>query len=283
MDEYEALLESISKHRVEPRPGDRVQNGLVICGKCGKPREAWVDWMLGPDGKRKQKKVAVMCECEVEAARKEKEKDRLKQELIRIQQIQSYGFPKNQLESMTFQKCDWKGENARLAWNYAKHFDELKKVGAGLLFFGNVGTGKTFLAGCITNNLQSRFHTAFMTSFARLDMELNTFNRDDKTAALDRITNCELLVIDDLGIEKKNPKILQTEFMVIDARAKNNKPIIVTTNLGPQDFQASEWGYKRIYDRLLGICKPVPFTGQSRRRQSQNREKWQAINRLLAE
>lgn len=281
MNEFEEMLEKISHHRVDLRPGDYVDNGLVICGKCKKPREAWVEWMKDEKGERKQKKVAVMCDCEVRKAKEETIRTKRKQESIRIQQIQSYGFPKSQLAGMKFSNCDWEGENARLALNYVKHFDQMKAAGAGLLFYGNVGTGKTFLAGCITNALQEEFRTAFMTSFARLDMELNSYNRDDKTAALDRITNCELLVIDDLGIEKKNYKILETEFIVIDARAKNKMPIIVTTNLGPEDFRNDDWGYKRIYDRLLGCCRPIIFKGPSRRRPAYDREKWKKVDDLL--
>lgn len=283
MNDVRDCLEKLAGHRVTPRPGDYTDSdGCLVCGKCHKRRETLIRWMADDEGNREIRKVPVMCDCEQQQADQEKLEDERKQKSYRITQLQSYGFSPGQLEGLTFANCDWQGEHTRLAWNYFRHFDEMKAAGAGLLFYGNVGTGKTFLAGCIVNALQAQFRTAFMTTFARLDRELSSWaNKDDKTAALDRITNCELLVIDDLGIEQKNPRILETEFQVIDARARVKRPMIITTNLSPTDFGAEDWGYRRIYDRIIGCCKPVCFTGKSRRRRAQEKDKWARIDELL--
>lgn len=285
MNGVENYLDKLAGHRVEPRPGDYTDSeGCLVCGKCHKRREMLIQWMADDAGKRKTRKVAVMCDCEKQQAAREKLENERKQQSYRIAQIQSYGFSPAQLEGLTFKQCDWKGEHTRLAWNYYQHFDEMKAAGAGLLFYGNVGTGKTFLAGCITNALQAQHRTAFMTTFARMDRELSNWaTKDDKTAALDRITNCELLVIDDLGIEQKNPRVLETEFQVIDARVRVKRPMIITTNLSPADFGAEGWEYRRIYDRIIGSCKPVYFTGKSRRRRAQDVDRWARIDELLRE
>lgn len=285
MNEAKDYLDKLAGHRVTPRPWDYTDSeGCLVCGKCHQRRETLIQWLADDEGKRETRKVAVMCDCEKQQAAQEKLENERKQQSYRISQLQSYGFSPAQLEGLTFQHCDWQGEHTRLAWNYFQHFDEMKAAGAGLLFYGNVGTGKTFLAGCITNALQAQHRTAFMTTFARLDRELSNWaSKDDKTAALDRITGCELLVIDDLGIEQKNPRILETEFQVIDARARVKKPMIITTNLSPADFGAEDWGYRRIYDRIIGSCKPVCFSGKSRRRRSQEKDRWARIDKLLQE
>lgn len=163
MNDVRDCLDKLAGHRVTPRPGDYTDSdGCLVCGKCHKRRETLIRWMADDEGNREIRKVPVMCECEQQQAAREKLEDERKQKSYRITQIQSYGFSPGQMEGLTFANCDWQGEHTRLAWNYFRHFDEMKAAGAGLLFYGNVGTGKTFLAGCIVNALQAQFRTAFM-------------------------------------------------------------------------------------------------------------------------
>lgn len=270
---FAKVLETIP-HKVQPRKDDRMdEDGCVVCGQCGKRREAWVTWIGGS-----RKLVPCMCDCEKEELDRQKLLEERKQKSMRIQQIQSYGFAPSQIGEMTFRNCDPDGENAKLAANYAKNFDALAKEGAGLLFYGNVGTGKTFLAGCIVNYLQTRYRTAFMTSFSRLNRELTAWNKEDKTAALDRITNCDLLVIDDLGTERK---LLETAFEVVDQRVNTGRPMIVTTNLNAAELGTDELAYRRIFDRIKGCCKPVYFRGESRRKRGRHEDKWAKVDALL--
>ena len=99
--------------------------------------------------------------------------------------------------------------------------------------------------------------------------------------ALDRIRNCELLVIDDLGVENEDKKSLEVAFRVIDARVKANRPMIITSNLNGQDLMTDEMKYKRIYDRIKDVCKPVVFKGKSRRGRKNHADKWEEVDRIL--
>ena len=47
---------------------------------------------------------------------------------------------------------------------------------------------------------------------------------------------------------------------------RTGKPLIVTTNLALTDMVECRDGRKRIYDRILELCYPIRFSGQSRRR-----------------
>ena len=52
--------------------------------------------------------------------------------------------------------------------NYADNFGRFMKEGNGLLFFGNVGAGKTFYSACIANKLIDAGYSVMMSNFVGL-------------------------------------------------------------------------------------------------------------------
>lgn len=86
--------------------------------------------------------------------------------------------------------------------------------------------------------------------------------------------------IDDFGIERETDYTLEQIYNIVDSRYRNQRPLIVTTNLAlgelkdPQDV-----AHARIYDRLLEMCVPICFTGENFRRQAaaQKMAKMQAM------
>lgn len=143
----------------------------------------------------------------------------------------------------------------------------------GILFYGSVGTGKTFYASCIANALLEKRVTAAATSFPRL---LNLLQgTQDKQKLLDSLARYKLLILDDLGVERDSTFGMEQIFNVVDARYHAHLPIIVTTNLSMEELKnPSSMPYARIYDRVLEMC-PVPLrlTGDSRRKQNAENRK----------
>lgn len=134
----------------------------------------------------------------------------------------------------------------------------------GLLFWGNVGTGKTFAAACIANALIDNGVPALVTSFPRI---LNS--GWDKTEIIGQMKEFPLLVIDDLGVERSSEYALEIVQMVVDERYKSGMPLIVTTNLTRQELESpKDMRFSRIYDRVLEMCVPVYFDGPSRRKKT---------------
>lgn len=85
-----------------------------------------------------------------------------------------------------------------------------------------------------------------------------------------------MLFLDDIGAERNTSFSTEQVFSVIDARYRQKRPIICTTNLPLRELENPEnLSYSRIYDRLLEMC-PVRLavTGPSRRaaRAEQRRE-----------
>ena len=70
---------------------------------------------------------------------------------------------------------------------------------------------------------------------------------------------------------------------MIDSRCRSGKPLIVTTNLTLDSLQnPQDTAHARIYDRLLEMCAPILFTGESFRKQTAT-EKLDRLKGMLAE
>ncbi len=210
--------------------------------------------------------VGCLCRCAAEKLEKEREEHRIKEELLNIQKMKSAGLQDKTFYHYTFERCDASQENAIYAKRYVEHFSEMMQTGQGLLFWGNVGTGKTFLAGCIANALLEQKIPVLMTSFPKILNALGglySSERNEYIASLNRYT---LLVIDDMGIERESQYTVETIYTVIDERYKSGKPFIITTNIQldilkkPQDLE-----HARIYDRIMERCMPVFFGGKNYR------------------
>ena len=91
----------------------------------------------------------------------------------------------------------------------------------------------------------------------------------------------ELLIIDDLGVERNSEYALENIFSVIDWRYRSGRPLITTTNLPlVQLKQETKIEKKRIYDRILERCIPVKIDGVSRREAMAN-DNMQTMKNIL--
>ncbi len=133
-----------------------------------------------------------------------------------------------------------------------------------LFFYGTVGTGKSFLSGCIARELIEGGHSVIYFSAAGLfeTLSRNMFdykNKDDALSFHEDIEACDLLIIDDLGTEyTKNfaPSVL---FSLLNQRHLHKKSTIISTNLSLEDVRNRY--SDRVFSRITTqyhICK---FTG----------------------
>ena len=134
----------------------------------------------------------------------------------------------------------------------------------GIMFTGNVGTGKTFYACCIANAVIDRGCTAWVTTLQPLVRALCSYEAAEKILA--KIRKVDLLVLDDLGSTALNDYTTDKIFEIVDERYRSGKPLIVTTNLNPDEAWKSSIGMRRIFDRLRERCRHVVMDGESRRR-----------------
>ena len=234
--------------------------GLLMCGQCHTKKQKKISF-LG-----EERIVGCLCRCAAEKLEKEREEYRVEEELLNIQKMKSAGLQDRTFYNYTFDHCDASQENAVYAKRYVEHFSEMVQTGQGLLFWGNVGTGKTFLAGCIVNALLEQKIPVLMTSFPKILNALGGLYSSERNEYLASLNRYTLLVIDDMGIERGSQYTIETIYTVIDERYKSGKPFIITTNIqldalkNPQDVE-----HARIYDRIMERCMPVFFGGKNYR------------------
>lgn len=159
--------------------------------------------------------------------------------------------------NMTFDRDD-RPEHilSKAARAYAENFQPALEQ-HGIMFTGNVGTGKTFYACCIANAVIDRGCTAWVTTLQPLVRALCSYESAEKILA--RIRKVDLLVLDDLGSTALNDFTTDKIFEIVDERYRSGKPLIVTTNLNPDEAWKSSIGMRRIFDRLRERCRILTY------------------------
>lgn len=149
--------------------------------------------------------------------------------------------------------------NLNYCRDYASHF----ATGAGnLLLYGSTGLGKTHLALAIGSavGLQgySVCYETAISLFDKLQKARFTPN-EDTVAQADRLENCDLLIIDDLGTEMPGQFVTAALYGLLNQRLLNGKPMIITTNLAVEETSARY--SPQIASRLYGEFKRLTFLG----------------------
>ena len=154
------------------------------------------------------------------------------------------------------------------AKKYVDNWEEMKRNHIGCLFWGPVGTGKSFIAGCIANALMEQEISVRMTNFSAILNDL-TASFEGRNEYIERLCRFPLLILDDFGMERGTEYGLEQVYNVIDSRYRSRKPLIVTTNLSLTELQnPQDTAHARIYDRVLEMCLPILFTGENFRKET---------------
>ncbi|GAA5417953.1 DNA replication protein DnaC [Paraliobacillus ryukyuensis] len=149
----------------------------------------------------------------------------------------------------------------RTAMDYVADF-----TGTGnLLFSGTYGTGKSHLSVAITKALMEKGKTCVFISFPKLLTKIkDTYNNDGPTEdqLMNAMKNVDLLVIDDIGAEKRSEWSIAKLFEIIDDRA--GKATIYTTNLNSEEL--NNWVGERNFSRIMENTQPIKLNGNDYRR-----------------
>ena len=105
-----------------------------------------------------------------------------------------------------------------------------------------------------------------MTTFPAIIQTAQDLEADERLTYFRSLNRSDLLIVDDLGVERKTDFGYEIVFSVIDQRYIAGKPLIVTTNLTRTELDSPmDPRYKRVYDRVLEMSVPVEFSGESLR------------------
>lgn len=275
----ENVLSGIAK-KPQMKAGDYIgEDGLLYCGKCHTRKEKELNWF--GTGTRT---VGIMCSCESKALEARKEQEQKEEEMQRLRRARISSMMDETFRTATFdnyRKRDGNEKHLGIAQNYCKEFKSMYEKNQGLLFYGSVGTGKSYTAACIANYLLDHNTSVVMTSFVRILQEMQGFDREKEEAFSNRLNSVRLLIIDDLGAERSTDYALEKVYGIIDSRYRAKKPLILTTNLTLNQMQSvSDIRYERIYDRIFEMCYPLKFEGLSWRKR-EAAQRYEETRRLL--
>lgn len=254
----------------------RNEDGLLMCGKCHTQKECVL-----PKSDGTTRTVRCACECSVAQNAKEAEEKRKRDRLQYLDSMRRTGFPDAEMREWTFAQSDHTDQkNENIARRYVANFDAMRSQGTGLLLCGSVGTGKSFLAAAIANELINQGTPCLMTNFSRIISRVSEkFGGDQKY--LDDLNRFDLLIIDDLGSERDTEFTWEKVMNVVDARYRAGLPLIITTNLTLKDLaDPSDIRRQRVFSRLKEMCVFLEVNGADRRNKKM-RDKMESAKLLL--
>lgn len=251
------------KKQPEPMEGEHVdENGVIVCDVCGEPKYATEsgNWTHPR-----------MCRCMREQYQAEKDAYDVREKADRIKKAKNTCFLSKEMHNMTFENDKNAGQKWSIAARkYVENFRDFKADGKGLLFYGHVGTGKTYTAACIANALIENGYKVKFTSLSRLiNAIMATF--EGKQAIIDGLADYDLVIIDDLGTERSTATVADYVYQIVDWLYQSNVPVIYTTNMGTDKLLNPEtFEQQRIYSRILEKCVAIEINGEDMRRTNNN-------------
>ena len=142
---------------------------------------------------------------------------------------------------------------------YAHNFG---KRPANLLLFGRPGLGKTHLSAAIAREVSGKgFSVVYDTAghvFERF--EAQKFGRDEAERDVERVLNCDLLILDDLGTELTTAFVQSALYQILNSRLLEKRSTIVSTNLMPEAI--GQRYSPQIASRIEGEYQLLPFVGE---------------------
>ena len=202
-----------------------------------------------------------MCECLAELCRQEQKKeltflnvgretfDHFRLDYYPDRIDPKFGVNVRTLMEKTYQTCR----------RYAYGFTERS---GNLLFSGDTGLGKTFLSACIARTVADRGYSVVYESAGHMfaNLERAKFSGDENAREeVKKYTDCDLLIIDDLGTEMPGQFTTAALYSLVNDRLLSGRAMIISTNLNTEDL--SKRYSSQIASRLRGSFTRVAFLG----------------------
>ena len=161
-------------------------------------------------------------------------------------------------------------ETMRIIFDYCRHYADTFNSNSGNLFFtGATGLGKTHLSLAIAAEaIKKGFGVVYgnaITFAVALERERFAQSEDSNGDTLSLLNTCELLIMDDLGVEASSNYVTSTIYSVIDTRIITKKPTIISSNLSLQELE-KRYG-ARLASRMVGFYDRMVFCGKDVRMQ----------------
>ena len=249
---------------------------ITYCENCGEQNTMVIN-LLGVD-----RLVPCLCNCRKAKIEQEKLEEHQKEIERRMSTLIAQGIMDKEFLQNTFEKDN--GSNMKVfnvCKKYVENWEKMKSENIGILFYGDVGRGKTFYASCIANELFKNGVSVCITSFPKIINKLMNFTEESKLL-VEKVKSQSLLVIDDFGVERETEFVLEQMFQIIDDRLRSGLPTIITTNIELKELKEPKTlAQRRIYDRILEMCSIQILVDNKNNRQEKANRKTQLARQLL--
>ena len=177
-------------------------------------------------------------------------------DLIQTQNFDTLSFDYfNEAESASY------SNTVNISKNFTRNFNSDYQ---NLVFYGNVGTGKTFLSCCIAKELmESGFSVTYLSADQLFKGLVDLRFGDDKNAYfsyMENLNQCDLLIIDDLGTEAITERVKADLFTCLNNRDLSKKATLISTNLTLDELNRRY--SERIFSRVSSHFTFCKFEGR---------------------
>ncbi len=131
-----------------------------------------------------------------------------------------------------------------------------------ILMKGATGLGKTHLSLAIANEVIRRGYGVIYVSAPSLlsELEKEYFSRNSSgSSTAEMLTDCDLLIIDDLGTEFRTQFSTSQIYQIFNSRILSHKPVIINTNLSMSELEKAYTD--RFVSRINGAAQKLDFLG----------------------
>ena len=231
-------------------------DGLIHCKKCHGSRQTVVP-RFGGSGYFMPR---CLCPCQQKAQEERKAMEEQRERMERIKRRKAQGLQDRYLYDYTFANDNGQNPVMEKAHAYVEHWKEAYRDNTGLLLFGDVGTGKSFFAGCIANALLDRDVPVLMTNFPSILNRLTGVFAEDRVAFISSLDDYSLLIIDDLGTELTNQFTASQLFSLLNERQLGKKSTLISTNFSLAELR--DRYSDRIFSRITSNFEVCRLAGE---------------------
>lgn len=137
-----------------------------------------------------------------------------------------------------------------LKYIHDEYIPNFSNISTNLLFYGNPGSGKTYLSYCIAETLLNAGYLVVYKTSDELIKNLRDIRFNNNKDLENLLLNCDLLIIDDLGAEQISEFSITELFTILNKKILTKSKMLISTNLTLANI--TKQYTERITSRLLG-------------------------------